>query len=76
VTRKKTPVEAVNEIRNNNNGQVVLVLQGGGALGASQGGVPQALYEAGEAVVRGNLIENSKRAFLSRLGNGIHILTH
>ena len=42
-----TPLEAVNEIRNNNHGQVVLVLQGGGALGAYQGGVYQALHEAG-----------------------------
>ena len=42
-----TPLEAVNEIRNNNNGQVVLVLQGGGALGAYQCGVYQALHEAG-----------------------------
>ena len=49
MTRKKTltPLEAVNEIRSNNNGQVVLVLQGGGALGAYQGGVYQALHEAG-----------------------------
>src|ERR1700756_4403921 len=49
MTRKKTltPLEAVNEIRNNDNGQVVLVLQGGGALGAYQGGVYQALHEAG-----------------------------
>jgi predicted acylesterase/phospholipase RssA len=47
MTRKKTltPLEAVNEIRSNNNGQVVLVLQGGGALGAYQGGVYQALHE-------------------------------
>src|ERR1044071_9608721 len=44
---KLTSIEAVNEIRNNNNGQVVLVLQGGGALGAYQGGVYQALHEAG-----------------------------
>src|SRR6516165_2446903 len=44
---KLTPLEAVNEIRNNDNGQVVLVLQGGGALGAYQGGVYQALHEAG-----------------------------
>jgi NTE family protein len=44
---KLTPLEAVNEIRNNNNGQVVLVLQGGGALGAYQAGVYQALHEAG-----------------------------
>ena len=42
-----TPLEAVNEIRDNNNGQVVLVLQGGGALGAYQGGVYQALHEVG-----------------------------
>jgi NTE family protein len=42
-----TPLEAVNEIRNNHHGQVVLVLQGGGALGAYQGGVYQALHEAG-----------------------------
>ena len=42
-----TPLEAVNEIRDNNNGQVVLVLQGGGALGAYQGGVYQALHETG-----------------------------
>jgi len=50
MTRKKTltPLEAVNEIRSNNNGQVVLVLQGGGALGAYQGGVYQALHEAGD----------------------------
>ena len=46
-TRKLTPLEAVNEIRNDNNGQVALVLQGGGALGAYQGGVYQALHEAG-----------------------------
>jgi NTE family protein len=42
-----TPLQAVNEIRNANGGQVVLVLQGGGALGAYQGGVYQALHEAG-----------------------------
>jgi NTE family protein len=42
-----SPLEAVNQIRNNNNGQVVLVLQGGGALGAYQGGVYQALHENG-----------------------------
>src|SRR5262245_31359161 len=46
MNKKLTPLEAVNEIRNNNNGQVVLVLQGGGALGAYQGGVYQALHEA------------------------------
>jgi NTE family protein len=41
-----TPLEAVNEIRKDK-GQVVLVLQGGGALGAYQGGVYQALHETG-----------------------------
>jgi NTE family protein len=41
-----TPLEAVNEIRKDK-GQVVMVLQGGGALGAYQGGVYQALHEAG-----------------------------
>ena len=38
---------AVNEFRQKANGQVVLVLQGGGALGAYQVGVYQALHEAG-----------------------------
>ncbi|HET7210715.1 MAG TPA: patatin-like phospholipase family protein [Methyloceanibacter sp.] len=42
-----TPLEAVNQVRAKNNGQVALVLQGGGALGAYQGGVYQALHEAG-----------------------------
>ncbi|MGH6803318.1 MAG: patatin-like phospholipase family protein [Methyloceanibacter sp.] len=42
-----TALEAANKIRDDNNGQVVLVLQGGGALGAYQGGVYQALHEAG-----------------------------
>jgi NTE family protein len=42
-----TPLEAVNRIRSDHNGQVVVVLQGGGALGAYQGGVYQALHEAG-----------------------------
>src|SRR5262245_16012673 len=42
-----TPLEAVNKIRDDNHGQVVLVLQGGGALGAYQGGVYEALHEAG-----------------------------
>jgi NTE family protein len=42
-----TPLEAANEIRHNNDGRVVLVLQGGGALGAYQCGVYQALHEAG-----------------------------
>src|SRR5262245_33561593 len=39
--------EAVNEFRTKANGQLVLVLQGGGALGAYQVGVYQALHEAG-----------------------------
>jgi NTE family protein len=39
--------EAVAAFRNEANGQVVLVLQGGGALGAYQAGVYQALHEAG-----------------------------
>ena len=42
-----TPLEAVNRIRDDNIGQVVVVLQGGGALGAYQGGVYQALHEEG-----------------------------
>lgn len=43
--KRLSPRDAVNEIRKD--GQVVLVLQGGGALGAYQGGVYQALHEAG-----------------------------
>jgi NTE family protein len=39
--------EAVAAFRDGANGQVVLVLQGGGALGAYQVGVYQALHEAG-----------------------------
>jgi NTE family protein len=39
--------DAVNEFRTGTDGQVVLVLQGGGALGAYQVGVYQALHEAG-----------------------------
>jgi NTE family protein len=39
--------EAVEEFRANTKGQVVLVLQGGGALGAYQVGVYEALHEAG-----------------------------
>lgn len=39
--------EAVADFRSSANGQVALVLQGGGALGAYQGGVYQALHEAG-----------------------------
>jgi NTE family protein len=42
-----TPLEAVNRIRSDHSGQIVVVLQGGGALGAYQGGVYQALHEAG-----------------------------
>ena len=45
--KKLTPLEAANVIRHANHGRVVLVLQGGGALGAYQGGVYQALHEAG-----------------------------
>jgi NTE family protein len=40
-------LDAVTAFRNRADGQVVLVLQGGGALGAYQAGVYQALYEAG-----------------------------
>jgi len=39
--------ETVDKFRKKKNGQVVLVLQGGGALGAYQVGVYQALHEAG-----------------------------
>jgi NTE family protein len=39
--------QAVEAFRKDRNGQVVLVLQGGGALGAYQVGVYQALHEAG-----------------------------
>jgi len=39
--------DSVNQFRKHKNGQVVLVLQGGGALGAYQVGVYQALHEAG-----------------------------
>ena len=42
----RSPLDAVNVIRAQANGQVVLVLQGGGALGAYQGGVYEALHEA------------------------------
>jgi NTE family protein len=46
-TSKATVRDAVGEFRKKTNGQVVLVLQGGGALGAYQVGVYQALHEAG-----------------------------
>src|SRR5437763_12498870 len=39
--------DAVGEFRTKANGQVVLVFQGGGALGAYQVGVYQALHESG-----------------------------
>jgi hypothetical protein len=39
----RSPLDAVNVIRKQANGQVVLVLQGGGALGAYQGGVYEAI---------------------------------
>jgi NTE family protein len=45
ISKTRTPLDAVNEIRDKD-GQVVLVLQGGGALGAYQVGVYQALHEA------------------------------
>jgi NTE family protein len=43
----RSPLEAVNAFRHATNGQVILVMQGGGALGAYQGGVYEALHEAG-----------------------------
>jgi NTE family protein len=43
----KPPLHAVDEFRRKSNGQIVLVLQGGGALGAYQVGVYEALHEAG-----------------------------
>jgi NTE family protein len=46
-TSEATVGDAVSEFRTKTNGQVVLVLQGGGALGAYQVGVYQALHEAG-----------------------------
>jgi NTE family protein len=46
-TSKTMVQEAVDEFRSKTNGQVVLVLQGGGALGAYQVGVYEALHEAG-----------------------------
>jgi NTE family protein len=47
MTSDPTPLDAVNAFRDATNGQVVLVMQGGGALGAYQGGVYEALHEAG-----------------------------
>jgi NTE family protein len=46
-TKRATAHPAVEGFRETSGGQVVLVLQGGGALGAYQGGVYQALHEAG-----------------------------
>jgi NTE family protein len=43
----RAPLDAVNELRQKTNGQVVLVMQGGGALGAYQGGVYEAMHENG-----------------------------
>jgi NTE family protein len=40
-------LDVVTAFRNSSKGQVVLVLQGGGALGAYQVGVYQALHETG-----------------------------
>ena len=51
MTKTRTPLEAANDIRNKD-GQVVLVLQGGGALGAYQVGVYQALHEAGIVITQ------------------------
>jgi NTE family protein len=45
--RNPSVKDAVDQFRKDKNGQVVLVLQGGGALGAYQVGVYQALHEAG-----------------------------
>src|SRR6516162_137608 len=45
--REASVKDAVDQFRKKKNGQVVLVLQGGGALGAYQVGVYQALHEAG-----------------------------
>jgi NTE family protein len=45
--RSRTPREAVDALLKERGGQVVLVMQGGGALGAYQGGVYEALHEAG-----------------------------
>ena len=45
--RNASVKDAVDQFRKDKNGQVVLVLQGGGALGAYQVGVYQALHEAG-----------------------------
>jgi NTE family protein len=47
MAEKLKGAEAVAAFRSEANGQVVLVLQGGGALGAYQVGVYQALHEAG-----------------------------
>jgi NTE family protein len=44
---KAMVAKAVDEFRSRANGQVVLVLQGGGALGAYQVGVYEALHQAG-----------------------------
>jgi NTE family protein len=75
---RTTAHKAVETFRKNSKGQVVLVLQGGGALGAYQVGVYQALHEAGvepdwiigtsigainAALIAGNALENR----LSRL---------
>ena len=58
-----TPHSAVEAFRRNMKGQVVLVLQGGGALGAYQVGVYQALYEAGVDMYHWALIA---RGFIQR----------
>src|SRR4051812_30796910 len=47
MNEKSTMHQAVEAFRRDLKGQVVLVLQGGGALGSYQAGVYQALHEAG-----------------------------
>ena len=47
-----TPLQAVNRIRSDQNGQVVVVLQGGGALGAYEHGVVRRLFEEPQLDIR------------------------
>ncbi len=47
MARDRLSLEAVDAFRKDANGKVVLVFQGGGALGAYQGGVYEALHQAG-----------------------------
>jgi NTE family protein len=79
-----TPREAVDEIRKDK-GQLVLVLHGGGALGAHQGGVYQALHEASiepdwivgtsigainASIIAGNARRTGWRGFSCSIGGG------